>query len=189
MRTTRFAVLLFAITLTQSTFAAEAATPQYGDKGTFDLSLGMSTVRSTHAENLQLYSIFLAPYANHFLFKNWFARYELPVFYEIRDYLQTEHIFSISPGLALGYGFRISELWRLNVSAGYARTLWWDRYASGGSGPSRGSITFVPELKYLITPNWAAGLLLRGSINLYESDHLRISNVSTTTYIVLSYIF
>ena len=39
MRTTQFAVLLFAITLTQSTFAAEAATPQYGDKGTFDQRL------------------------------------------------------------------------------------------------------------------------------------------------------
>lgn len=189
MRTTRFAVLLFAITLTQSAFAAEVAMPQYGDKGTFDLSLGMSTARTTHAENFQTYSIFLAPYANHFLFKNWFARYELPVFYEVRHYLQTEHIFVISPGLALGYGFRLSELWRLNVSVGYARSFWWDHYSSGGSGPSRGSITFFPELKYLITPNWAAGLLMRGSINLYDYDNIHVGSVSTTTYIVLSYIF
>lgn len=120
MRPPRLTALLFAITLTQSAFAAEAATQQYGDKGTFDLSLGMSAASTTHSSYDKSFTLSLTPYANHFLFNNWFARYQMPAYYSFSEWHRTFHIIGISPGLAVGYSFKFNDAWRLNFSAGYA---------------------------------------------------------------------
>jgi hypothetical protein len=190
MRTTIFTGLLFAITLTQSTFAAEAATPQYGDKGTFDLSLGFSVANSENNTYYKSAGVYLAPYANHFLLHNWFARYELPLGVSFQYSGWSSRQYSAAPGVALGYSFRFSDVWRLNFSLGYARTfIWYSSSFSRMNEYASGAFTFFPELKYLINANWAASILMRGAINRYEYQGEQSIGVSTATYIVLSYVF
>lgn len=184
------AAFLVAFTVVQPAFAAEEVPRQYGDKGTFDLSLGLSNSSTANSRNYHVFTVYIAPYANHFLWNNWFARYELPLSYQFRDSGWISHSFATGPGLAFGYSFRLSDFWRLNFSAGYARTFFW--YADSFSGQeyySRGAITFYPEIKYLITPKWAAAILTRGALSFYEFQGSHFATISTTTYIVLSHMF
>lgn len=184
-------LLLLSVLLTAGALSAEEnVRAEYGSKGTFDLSLGMSTASTANGTRFQSYSLFLAPYANHFLFKNWFARYELPIYYSFSDWYRSSHTVGFSPGLAFGYSFRMADAWRLNLSAGYARHLYW--YFTSAEDPyysSIGEIAFFPELKYLISPTWAAAILMRGTMNIYKYQSGYQAAVYTTTYIVLSYIF
>lgn len=190
MRNKLLIILVFVVSYTHAGFAAEAAPQQYGDKGTFDLSLGFSVANSENNTYYKSVGVYLAPYANHFLLHNWFARYELPLGVSHRYSGWSSREYSAAPGLALGYSFRLSDAWRLNLSMGYARTfIWYSSSFSGMNEYASGAFTFFPELKYLINANWAASILMRGAINRYDYQGEQSIGVSTATYIVLSYVF
>ncbi|AFM12358.1 hypothetical protein [Turneriella parva] len=189
-RCSRVLLLIISLLMTGAVSAEENASAEYGSKGTFDLSLGFSVANSENSKYYKSFGVYLAPYANHFLLSNWFARYELPVGFSSQYSGWRSQQYSMAPGIALGYSFRFTDAWRLNFSMGYTRTFNWYSSSYGGMNEySSGAFTFFPEVKYLITPHWAASVLMRGAVNMYEYLGEHSIGVSTSTYIVLSYIF
>ena len=174
----------------------------YGDPGGFELSSGLSITATTNKEFSQNYSIGVLPYANHFLLRNFFLRYDLGFAYQygiqyssVPQYsgLYAEYWnFSINPGLAAGYSFALSDRWKFNISAGYQFGYAWSHTTYfGTSGIGGATLVFNPELKYMITERWIATILMKTYTNFDDmiASPGKNAEVSTNGYVVLSYYF
>jgi len=171
----------------------------YGKAGGFELSTGLSLWNTHNGHSQQQYSIGVIPYANHFIFDNWFLQYSFGLVYQYSIYYyqyasgySESTQFSILPGLGIGYSLALHERWRLNVSGGYHFNYTWSNYTYFGSmGSGNGDIVFSPELKYLATDRWILTLLMRVDTNLINliGGVASYPAISTNAYIVVSYYF
>jgi len=182
--------------------AEESKKVLYGEAGGFELSTGLSVASTSNQAFSQNYSIGLFPYANHFLFKNWFLRYDLGFVYQYSILHSSVPQFagqysevwslSVNPGLGAGYSFELNDRWRFNFSGGYQYGyVWTSSNYFGSYGFGGGNIVFSPELKFLVTTQWILTILSRVNTNLVDlmAGTSRHPIIATNTYIVASYYF
>lgn len=176
--------------------------PAYGNPGGFELSSGLSISSTSNREFSQNYSIGILPYANHFLLRNFFMRYDLGLAYQYGiQYSSVPQYsgqysefwnFSVNPGLGAGYSFALSDKWKFNLSAGYQFGYTWSHTTYfGTTGVGGATLVFNPELKYMITERWIASILMKVFTNFDDmiASPGKNADVSTNGYVVLSYYF
>ena len=184
-------ICFYLLVLTHYQVFATDSLPEYGKRGTFELSMGLSTFSTINDRYYKNFEISLMPYANHFVFDRFFLRYDAGL--GTKYYTDQSFRIDLQPGIGIGYSFSVSERWFFNMAVGISTTA--ELYKSPGlpwNNQNHGNVNIYPELKYLITNKWAASILMRGnfsSILYYEDPNGATLNFTTQTYIVLSYLF
>jgi len=79
-------IVCLAVIALETRVAAADQKNSYGKAGGFELSAGMSLWNTFNGSGHQQYTIGALPYANHFIFDNWFLQYGFGLVYQYSIY-------------------------------------------------------------------------------------------------------